>query len=559
MKNQNYAFGVLKIIIALLLFFHTPGARATTYTFTGLFSSNWSSAFAWSGGIKPPAIVPAGDAIIFQSNCNMNEAVIINCSLTYSGAFNIPVSAAVTIGATGSLNIPSISVASSGVLTINGGFVINNSFTNSGSFIVNKNISLPFQIINNGLISVNAGATLYIYKATGLTGGINNYAGGTITVSGTINMTQTNFYSESSVIVNSGGSMIAVSAGAAFVFNGSFTNSGSLNLGSSTSFSSSGTVINTSTGIINGEGSFFASNCTGVNGATITPGYPMGTGKLTIANPGNFNLGATKYKCDINFTQQGVTYDWIAAAGNIDISTATLSVNWTGGFIPSIGQSFTILTCGSRTGQFATVTIPPVAGKVFTIVYNGTSVVINVSAVLPLRLLSFTGSINQNNEAKLHWQTADEVNVLGYEIESSADGIRFTKIGFVDSKNSTYAENYSYILTQANGKVYYRLKMLDIDGRFSYSNIIILSNNNYRKTITIYPNPVSNTLYIENNGELKDAVVEIIDAAGKILLKQQYGGSLKKAIDISGLPTGVYSVNIFNNQKIVSIEKFIKQ
>jgi hypothetical protein len=260
MKNQFCRFVIFKIIVALCLLFIASVTKATTYTFTGLFSSNWSSAFAWSGGVKPPAIVPAGDAIIFQSNCNMNEAVIINCPLTYSGAFNIPVSAAVTIGTTGSLNIPSISVTSSGVLTVNGGFVINNNFTNSGSFIVNKNISLPFQIINNGLINVNAGATLYIYKTTGLTGGINNYAGGTITVSGTIYMTQTNFYSESSVIVNTGGSMIAVNAGAAFVFNGSFTNSGSLNLGSSTSFSSSGTVINTSTGIINGEGFFFASN-----------------------------------------------------------------------------------------------------------------------------------------------------------------------------------------------------------------------------------------------------------------------------------------------------------
>lgn len=105
---------------------------------------------------------------------------------------------------------------------------------------------------------------------------------------------------------------------------------------------------------------------------------------------------------------------------------ATLTVIW--GFTPLAGQQYTILTCGSRVGQFTTVTIPPITGLNFNVIYNPTNVIINVQGpALPIDLINFNAKLN-DNKAELNWQTASEVNVKNFYIEKSSDGKTFSKI-----------------------------------------------------------------------------------------------------------------------------------
>ncbi|GEM_PF-3232540 len=111
---------------------------------------------------------------------------------------------------------------------------------------------------------------------------------------------------------------------------------------------------------------------------------------------------------------------------------------------------------GTGSGNFVTLTSSPF-----------------ILGTLPLKLLSFSGSL-RNGNGYLQWKTAKEENVRGYHIESSAEGDRFTQIGFIPARNKATGEEYydfGFILP-AGGSAYYRLKMEDTDGSSTYSQTI---------------------------------------------------------------------------------------
>jgi alpha-tubulin suppressor-like RCC1 family protein len=178
--------------------------------------------------------------------------------------------------------------------------------------------------------------------------------------------------------------------------------------------------------------------------------------------------------------------------------------------------------------------------------------------VLPLRLVSFTGT-KTNDANKLQWQTADEINTNEFIVERSHDGFSFVPVASVpagDNNSNTYQYRDNY---QNTGDVFYRLKMIDNDGRFTYSHIIILSDNNNNNTFSMYPNPAGNTLLIETNSALKITTVQIADINGRIVFKQQAGGSSKWIADISSLSPGIYIVSLCHDEKAISMKKLIKQ
>lgn len=119
-------------------------------------------------------------------------------------------------------------------------------------------------------------------------------------------------------------------------------------------------------------------------------------------------------------------------------------------------------------------------------VYNG---------VLPVELVSFTASSGPDN-VTLNWSTASELNNHGFEIERSFDKTNWVTIGFREGKGTTLEpQNYSYsddISEFSSSKLYYRLKQMDFNGNFEYSNIveveIVPSNFSLSQN---YPNPFS--------------------------------------------------------------------
>jgi hypothetical protein len=146
---------------------------------------------------------------------------------------------------------------------------------------------------------------------------------------------------------------------------------------------------------------------------------------------------------------------------------------------------------------------------------------IEVSPILlPVTFLSFNGELI-NEQAILHWSTADEINNQGYDVERSEDGINFLKIGFVAAKgNITSVFDYSY--TDLNFKKpvsFYRLKQIDIDGHFKYSHVIKINTSNtnaYR--LVIAPNPSSYetriSLFLPQSEKVS---LKIFDLSGRLI------------------------------------------
>ena len=93
--------------------------------------------------------------------------------------------------------------------------------------------------------------------------------------------------------------------------------------------------------------------------------------------------------------------------------------------------------------------------------------------MLPLKLLSFTGKlINNNKQVQLDWQTAEEQNVNMYQAEWSSDSRNWQKIADVPAKNNGNTNSYSCIHSDLAIVNFYRIKMLDIDKKFSYSEVL---------------------------------------------------------------------------------------
>jgi hypothetical protein len=178
----------------------------------------------------------------------------------------------------------------------------------------------------------------------------------------------------------------------------------------------------------------------------------------------------------------------------------------------------------------------------------------------PLRLTDFTAKL-ANQSVQLQWSTSAELNTSHFEIEKSANGTNFKKTGSVKAAgNSSSDRNYSYNDQQpSNGTNYYRLKMIDADGSFTYSKIVVVRMNG-STLLQAFPNPAKNVLYVQATGSDKNTLLRITDGAGKVVREQKVilNGTTSFTIDISTLPKGIYYLTLKDALKIQQ-QKIIKQ
>ena len=175
-------------------------------------------------------------------------------------------------------------------------------------------------------------------------------------------------------------------------------------------------------------------------------------------------------------------------------------------------------------------------------------------SVLPLQLISFTAKL-ENGKARLKWKTENEINVSHFDIERSSDGNRFDKIKEIASGGNG---NYNTLdVAPQKGYNYYRLKMVDKDGRFSYSNVeMVKSLNDAIFSFIMYPNPNNGLLVVEPSQSNKPVIVSIFDQQGRLLLVKQITG--KTPIAIHHLAKGIYTVKLIN-QGDVKTGKLVKE
>jgi hypothetical protein len=169
---------------------------------------------------------------------------------------------------------------------------------------------------------------------------------------------------------------------------------------------------------------------------------------------------------------------------------------------------------------------------------------------LPLNLLSFTG-ISVHGTHILNWETSDEINTALFEIEyASGMPSAFYKIGEIaafGSMHNRYAYTYSHPLP---GNNFYRLKMMDLDGSFTYSNVVLLYVLNDKTTVLIFPNPTATKLQVSfgNVPEGTPLKLFVFDATGKIISQlNKVHNNIPISIDVSNIPSGIYFLKIVQN------------
>jgi hypothetical protein len=186
-------------------------------------------------------------------------------------------------------------------------------------------------------------------------------------------------------------------------------------------------------------------------------------------------------------------------------------------------------------------------------------------STLPVKLISFSGSY-RNNSTTLTWETENEVNFDHFEIERSSDGVKYSNIGYKAATSSVTTSRQTYMqaddLTAVSGSVfYYRLRMVDRDGQFKFSNVIMIRKES--KTIngiTLSPNPVVNgQATVRFSASATDIVsLRILDMGGKVVLQQQnkaYAGNNSVSINnLDRLQPGVYVLQMANGEEMTTVK-----
>lgn len=183
---------------------------------------------------------------------------------------------------------------------------------------------------------------------------------------------------------------------------------------------------------------------------------------------------------------------------------------------------------------------------------------------LPLTLLEFKGGL-QENAVNLQWVTSDEVNTKEFVIERRNQNTTFTAIGKVFAQSTAGTHQYSFTDTKPlAGKNFYRLKLIDKDGNFTYSNIVPIKINDAVFTLSAYPNPVKNILNIKTSSTGNNKItMHVTDLTGKLLLNKVINTGNGESIiplNVSKLTAGTYFLKILSvDGKENIVKKFVKQ
>ncbi|GEO02730.1 hypothetical protein AAE02nite_03940 [Adhaeribacter aerolatus] len=224
-------------------------------------------------------------------------------------------------------------------------------------------------------------------------------------------------------------------------------------------------------------------------------------------------------------TQNVVGRSWIVEEAIDGGSNISLGLQWTQAaqtpfFIPeqSLLNYFTAADWLDVTNSvYSNTNGPQITGSVSALgvfgVGNG-----GRNNPLPVELVSFKGR-RVKGEVELVWQTAMEKDNDYFTLEQSADGKNFSEVARVKGAgNSNQLKHYSYLHRNAPAKVtYYRLKQTDLDGAFTYSNIVVVSGTSNTGVLAAYPNPSTGQYTIQGIANVTEALV--VDATGRIVLK----------------------------------------
>ena len=228
------------------------------------------------------------------------------------------------------------------------------------------------------------------------------------------------------------------------------------------------------------------------------------------------------------------------------------------------GSTVNITTDPFNTAGTYTVKIKATSfsGANCTVTSNAT---VTVTGVLPLTLTKFTG-LYLNGIAKLSWQTDYEQGIQLYEVERSTNAVDFKMAGKVTAVgNSSSIQTYSFDDAGISSKIiYYRLKIIENNGTFKYSKILVFRADKGITASTVSPNPFSNNIKFDFETEYaQKIVVNIFDLMGKKVkaatISAQKGTNTANVTELQLLPAGTYIIEMIAGGERVFKDILLKQ
>jgi hypothetical protein len=169
--------------------------------------------------------------------------------------------------------------------------------------------------------------------------------------------------------------------------------------------------------------------------------------------------------------------------------------------------------------------------------------------LLPVTLVSFDARA-KGNEVQLNWSTESESNSSHFAVERSSNGRDFQEIGRVkSSRNSTTKKNYSFTdNAPRTGKNFYRLKMVDLDATFKYSEVRTVNIGGSDLEFSFGPNPVQTEAVIRISGNQRARLtLTVTDLMGRTVKTTNIVKSenlLSQKINLADLPAGQYVLSL---------------
>jgi hypothetical protein len=269
--------------------------------------------------------------------------------------------------------------------------------------------------------------------------------------------------------------------------------------------------------------------------------------QTTSITPITFSYNLYKSDGDVNF-EPATDDTLIGSAGPFTISAgspyADANVSYTGN-----------KNLGERSDIWVAVTSSQSSNTILELFANQ-------CASLPVHLTYFNARRTSSSNVSLNWQTAQELNSSGFEIQRQIGNANWQVVGFVNSQalngNSTSPLTYSYIdNNSANAVSQYRLRTIDLDGSSKFSDIRSVRGEGQAGKIILYPNPSLDgnlKVVFEDMSGTRD--VSLTDMSGRLI--RQWAGITNNNLEINNITSGYYSLRVINRETgEQSVEKVV--
>jgi hypothetical protein len=263
--------------------------------------------------------------------------------------------------------------------------------------------------------------------------------------------------------------------------------------------------------------------------------YLPSTNSFTLINNSDVNFSVDR----LNTIPNTITVNWYLNGSATAFATG----------VDAIAIPFNNLNVGVNTIRAEVVDNTPLsksylpgAGYVNNVIWNVTK-----PSVVPVNLLSFTGSTNSRNEGLLKWKIDNIQDLRYFELERSNNTSSFERLSQVDK--ITGEQHYAFTDQNLLSPVgYYRLKIINTDGSIQYSNQVALRNSFEKYNYKVYQDADAHLYRLSvNAGDGANIALYVTDAAGRIIKQKQLGTQKNQVnydIDLAKYPAGIYYMNL---------------